>query len=57
MNTGENRMPEPQPPNQVESSATTWAALAPFIAVERRVSDRMAAHPVTAALYEFLRSA
>jgi uncharacterized membrane protein YoaT (DUF817 family) len=48
-------MPEPQLPNREESSATAWAALAPFIAVERRVARRMAARPITAALYEFLR--
>jgi uncharacterized membrane protein YoaT (DUF817 family) len=49
-------MPEPQPlPSSVESSATAWAALAPLIEVERRISARMAARPITAVAYEFLR--
>jgi uncharacterized membrane protein YoaT (DUF817 family) len=49
-------MPEPQPlPDNNSSSATAWAALAPFVALERRIGDRMAARPVTAVIYEFLR--
>lgn len=37
------------------SGAAQWPLLARFIAAEARVGAAMAAHPVTAALYEFLR--
>ena len=42
-------------PGPAGSNAAIWAPLRRYIAAERRLGRRMAARPVTAALYEFLR--
>jgi uncharacterized membrane protein YoaT (DUF817 family) len=41
--------------HRTESAAATWGAIRPFIAVEARIGARMAAHPATAFIYEFIR--
>jgi uncharacterized membrane protein YoaT (DUF817 family) len=47
--------PEPDATVKPPSAAATWSILQPFIAAEAHIGARMAATPLGAGLYEFLR--
>jgi len=44
-----------EPRAEPVSAAAAWPILRSFIDLDRRLGDRVAQHPLTAALYEFVR--